>query len=98
MPRLPLHHLPAAAQLGACVAASAVTAGTPTAPVVFDTPHSGLTAADGRLSLANVPAGAHRLRTGRPAPPPGAPAQDQALQVGAAAHPPLVLKLAGVVS
>ena len=93
--------------------------GTPTAPVVFDTPgiavlgcnihdtmaawvvvvetpHSGLTGADGRVTLANVPAGSYRLRSWHPGLPPGAPAQDQPLTVGAAASPALLLKLAGV--
>ena len=93
--------------------------GTPTAPVVFDTPgiaalgcnihdamaawvvvvdtpHSGLTGADGRLSLAGVPPGSYQLRSWHPGLPPGAPAQDQPLQVGTPAGAPVVLKLAGV--
>ena len=92
--------------------------GTPTAPVVFDspgiavlgcnihdtmaawvlaveTPHHGLSGADGRLSLANVPAGSYRLRSWHPSLPPGAPAQDQPLQVAASGTAPVVVKLAG---
>jgi plastocyanin len=93
--------------------------GTPTAPVVFDspgiaalgcnihdtmaawvvvvdTPHHGLTGADGKLSLPNVPPGAYRLRAWHPGLPPGAPALDQALQVPATDAPAVAVKLAGV--
>ena len=64
--------------------------------VVVDTPHHGLTGADGKLSLAAVPAGAYRLRAWHPSMPPGAPALDQALQVPATGSLPVVLKLPGV--
>ncbi len=93
--------------------------GTPTAPVVFDspgiaalgcnihdtmaawvvvvdTPHHGLSGADGRLSLAAVPAGSYRLRAWHPGLPPGAPALDQALQVPASGGLPVALKMPGV--
>jgi plastocyanin len=92
--------------------------GTPTAPVVFDTPgiavlgcnihdtmaawvvvldtpYAGQTGADGRLSLANVPPGAYRLRAWHPSLPPGAPAQDQPLQVPASGGAPVAVKIAG---
>jgi hypothetical protein len=93
--------------------------GTPTAPVVFDspgiavlgcnihdtmaawvvvvdTPHHGLTGADGQISLPNVPPGAYRLRAWHPGLPPGAPALDQALQVPANGAQVVAVKLAGV--
>lgn len=63
--------------------------------LVLETPYSGLTGADGRLALANVPAGAYRLRAWHPSLPAGAPALDQALQVAAAGQPPVVVKIAG---
>lgn len=52
--------------------------------VVVETPHHGLTAAPGRVRLADVPPGSYRLRTWHPALPPGAPALDQPLVVPAA--------------
>lgn len=63
--------------------------------LAVDTPHHGLSGADGRLSLANVPAGSYRLRSWHPSLPPGAPAQDQPLQVAAAGAAPVVVRLAG---
>ncbi len=64
--------------------------------VVVDTPHHGLTGADGRLSLAQIPAGSYRLRTWHPALPPGAPAADQALLVPASGAVLASVKLAGL--
>jgi hypothetical protein len=63
--------------------------------VVVETPHFGLTGADGRVSLAAVPAGSYRLRTWHPSLPAGAPVPDQPLQVAAAGQPPVPVKLAG---
>lgn len=63
--------------------------------LVLETPHHGLTGADGRLALANVPAGGYRLRAWHPSLSAGAPALDQPLQVAAAGQPPVVVKLAG---
>lgn len=51
--------------------------------VIVETPHHGLTAANGRLRLADVPPGSYRLRAWHAALPPGAPALDQALQLPA---------------
>ena len=64
--------------------------------VVVETPHYGLTGADGRLTLGQIPAGAYRLRTWHPGLPPGAPAQDQALLVPAAGAVPASVKLVGL--
>ena len=64
--------------------------------VVVETPHYGLTGADGRLTLGPIPAGAYRLRTWHPGLPPGAPAQDQALLVPAAGAVPASVKLVGL--
>ena len=50
--------------------------------VVVDTPYYGQTAGNGRLRLADVPAGTYRLRSWHPDLPVGAPALDQALVVG----------------
>ena len=63
--------------------------------LAVETPHHGLSGADGRLSLANVPAGSYRLRSWHPSLPPGAPAQDQALQVAASGSAAVLIKLAG---
>ncbi len=63
--------------------------------VVVDTPHHGLTGADGRFHLAQVPPGSYRLRTWHPTLPPGAPALDQALQVGASGGPAVNVRLVG---
>ena len=52
--------------------------------VIVETPHHGLTAANGRLRLAEVPPGSYRLRTWHAELPPGAPALEQALQLPAA--------------
>ncbi len=64
--------------------------------VVVETPHHGLSGADGRLSLGAVPGGAYRLRAWHPGLPPGAAAPDQALQVPPSGSLPVVVKLAGV--
>ena len=64
--------------------------------VVVETPHHGLTGADGKLSLAQIPAGNFRLRTWHPALPPGAPAADQALLVPAGGAVAASVKLAGL--
>ena len=63
--------------------------------VVVDTPYHGLTGADGKLNLAQVPPGSYRLRTWHPSLPPGAPAQDQALQLGGTGGLAIQVKLAG---
>ena len=64
--------------------------------VVVETPHHGLTGADGKLSLAQIPPGSYRLRTWHPALPPGAPAADQALLVPASGTVLASVKLAGL--
>jgi plastocyanin len=51
--------------------------------VIVETPHHGLTGADGRARLADVPPGSYRLRSWHPALPVGAPALDQPLQLSA---------------
>ena len=51
--------------------------------VVVDTPFYGSTNALGLASLANVPAGAYRLRVWHSRLPVGAPPSDQAMAVGA---------------
>jgi plastocyanin len=50
--------------------------------VVVETPFHGLTTAEGRLRLADVPPGPYRLRSWHADLPVGAPALDQALVVG----------------
>jgi plastocyanin len=52
--------------------------------VVVDTPYYGRSAATGAVLIPAVPAGAYRLRVWHPSLPVGAPAADQALQVGSA--------------
>ena len=64
--------------------------------VVVETTHYGLTGADGRLTLGQIPAGAYRLRTWHPGLPPGAPALDQALLVPAAGAVQASVKLVGL--
>ncbi|OGB01667.1 MAG: hypothetical protein A3E25_19745 [Burkholderiales bacterium RIFCSPHIGHO2_12_FULL_69_20] len=64
--------------------------------VVVETPHHGITGPDGRLSLAQVPAGSYRLRSWHPRLPPGAPALDQALQVPATGNVQAAVKIAGL--
>lgn len=64
--------------------------------VVVETPHYGMTGADGRLTLGQIPAGAYRLRTWHPGLAPGAPALDQALLVPAAGAVPAHVKLVGL--
>ena len=63
--------------------------------VVVETPHHGVTPADGRLSLAQVPPGSYRLRAWHPSLPPGAPALDQALVVPASGNTQTAVRLAG---
>ena len=53
--------------------------------VVVETPWYGQSGADGRVTWPQVPAGTYRLRSWHPSLAPGAPAADQALQVGSAA-------------
>ena len=53
--------------------------------VIVETPWYGQSAADGRVAWPQVPAGSYRLRSWHPSLAPGAPAADQALQVGPAA-------------
>lgn len=62
--------------------------------VVVETPHHGLTGADGRLSLANVPAGSYRLRSWHPSLPPGAPAAEQPVQLPASGSVQATVRLA----
>jgi plastocyanin len=50
--------------------------------VVVETPHFGLSAADGRVRLDHVPPGSYRLKAWHPGLPPGTAALDQALVVG----------------
>lgn len=64
--------------------------------VVVETPYHGITGADGRLQLPQVPAGHYRLRTWHPGLPPGAPALDQALVVPASGTAQAQVALAGV--
>lgn len=64
--------------------------------VVVETPHHGLTGADGRVALAAVPAGAYRLRAWHPGLPPGAPAAEQPLQLAAGGGAQAALRLAEV--
>ena len=51
--------------------------------VVVETPYHGLSSADGKVKLDNVPPGSYRLRSWHPGLPTGAPALDQALTVAA---------------
>jgi plastocyanin len=51
--------------------------------LVVETPYYARSAESGRATLANVPAGSYRLRVWHTTLPVGAPAQDQALVVGA---------------
>jgi plastocyanin len=52
--------------------------------VVVDTPYYGRSEADGRVTLADVPAGSYRLRSWHPGLPVGSPALEQPLVVGTA--------------
>ena len=63
--------------------------------VVVESPHHGVTGADGRAQLAQVPVGNYRLRTWHPAQPTGAPALDQALVLAGATHS-VTVQMAGV--
>ena len=63
--------------------------------LALQTPHFGLSGADGRLALANVPPGSYRLRAWHPSLPVGAPALDLPLQVSAAGQPAVVVRIAG---
>ena len=63
--------------------------------VIVETPWYGLTGSDGRLTLPQVPAGNHRLRTWHSALAVGAPASDQALRVDTSTTQ-AVVKLTGV--
>lgn len=65
--------------------------------VVVETPYHGLTGADGRLSLPELPAGSYQLRSWHPALPPGAPAAAQPLAVAAAGGTHAGVTLAGLV-
>jgi plastocyanin len=51
--------------------------------VVVETPYFAVSDARGSVRLDNVPPGSYRLRTWNPGLPPGAPAADEALVVGA---------------
>ena len=63
--------------------------------LVVETKHFGLTGADGKLSLAQLPAGHYRLRTWHPSLPPGAAAQDQPLAMAASGSTQAAVLLAG---
>ena len=63
--------------------------------LVVETNHFGLTGADGKLSLAQLPAGHYRLRTWHPSLPPGAAAQDQPLVMAASGSTQAAVRLAG---
>lgn len=63
--------------------------------VVVDTPHHGLTGADGKALLATVPPGSYRLRAWHPSLPPGAPAQDQPQVLATSGMQSVSVKLAG---
>ena len=63
--------------------------------LALQTPHFGLSGADGRLALANVPPGSYRLRAWHPSLPVGAPALDLPLQVSAAGQPAVGVRIAG---
>ena len=52
--------------------------------VVVESPHHGQSTRDGRIKLADVPAGNYKLRTWHPDLPPGAAALEQAVVVPAA--------------
>ena len=52
--------------------------------VVVESPHHGQSTRDGRVKLADVPAGNYKLRTWHPDLPPGAAALEQAVVVPAA--------------
>lgn len=54
--------------------------------VVVETPYYARTAADGKVSLANVPPGSYRLRAWHPELPVGTPASDQPISVVAAGN------------
>ena len=51
--------------------------------VVVETPYHAVADARGAIKLDNVPPGSYRLRSWHPGLPPGAPAADEALVVGA---------------
>lgn len=51
--------------------------------VVVETPYHGMADARGTVRLDNVPPGSYRMRSWHPGLPPGAPAADEALAVGA---------------
>lgn len=53
--------------------------------VVLESPWHARSGADGLATLADVPAGAHTLRVWHPGLPPGAPAAEQAISLGATA-------------
>jgi plastocyanin len=64
--------------------------------VIAETPYAGVAGADGRIRLADVPAGRYRLRVWHPGLPPGAPALEQPLDVaGDQASATVVLPLTG---
>jgi len=63
--------------------------------LAVETPWYGLTDAQGRLRLAPVPAGAHRLRVWHPSLPPGTAAADQPVSVPAQGAASVQVRLAG---
>ena len=63
--------------------------------LVVESNHFGLTGTDGKLSLAQVPAGHYHLRAWHPSLPPGAAAHDQAVQVPTSGSAPVAVRLAG---
>ena len=64
--------------------------------VIVETPHHGLTGADGQLSLVNVPPGSYQLRSWHAALPPGEPALSQPLLVPAAGGAAVGVKFSGL--
>ena len=64
--------------------------------VVVETPYYGLSSADGKLSLAHLPAGSYRLRTWHPGLAPGAAALDQPVQIAASGSTQAQVRVAGL--
>lgn len=63
--------------------------------LVVESNHFGLTGSDGKLSLAQVPAGHYRLRAWHASLPPGTAAHDQAVQVPTSGSAQVAVRLAG---
>ena len=63
--------------------------------LVVESNHFGLTGSDGKLSLAQVPAGHYHLRAWHASLPPGTAAHDQAVQVPTSGSAQVAVRLAG---